>query len=682
MTYIFSKNISELFSKTAFGAFYVLLLVKGMAIFSNGAASPLTIFVLAAFFLLTVLDSFWGIWVFVATIPLFNGFFLLKGGGDISLAFIGVYLAWFPKHLFRKKHLHRSTTAVFLTNLLAFIIFLNLCLVVMRIMEFPIPSRSWFDWFAYFPFVNQNNTLWQINAVFMFLQGILLFRMLDLELTSRNKIGVFVKTLYVQGVVIAGYSLAQLINFKIDGVNYLGLYLPFADIHSYGSYVVLLLIIFTYFALNGTATSTVVGEDLPGRNIKIGPLSFFLGYLSKFFRYFCRLTSKSATNAFLALIFFFLCCYSSSRITWLAMGGVLFFLVIGAIKNRKILLYLGVFVAFAFVAGNLAVPRLLQSNNPSLHRLGTVLNVGKINKEESLLIRYELWDRSLEMVKDYPLTGVGLGNYYRNNVHYKDSSLGRWDLENAHNYFLQLLAELGIPGLLLFLSFICSLYLRQFTLPLGEKYFLIKEDSAKPFLYGLGAYLVTMLTGHPLLIASQQFLFWSIVAIITKKHYLVISSPEKTGLEGKQLKLVGLFAFSLFVIGFVKNINENEPWTIPVEYGLYSVENWNGEETRWMAGKAEYFLPEKTKKLNLKVIAQPFNSGNPEGLTVLISLNDSLVDEVQFLDGGTKRLSYDVPSDKEEAVKVTLEVTKVFCPQKIGLNNDSRTLGVALSVDD
>lgn len=103
---------------------------------------------------------------------------------------------------------------------------------------------------------------------------------------------------------------------------------------------------------------------------------------------------------------------------------------------------------------------------------------------------------------------------------------------------------------------------------------------------------------------------------------------------------------------------------------------------RWMAGKAEYYMPEKTKKINLKVVAQSFNSQKPEGLTLTVSLNNAVVETVHFAEEGAKNLSYDVSAINSRKIKVNLSVSKVFCPQKIGLNKDSRVLGVALNIDN
>ncbi len=72
--------------------------------------------------------------------------------------------------------------------------------------------------------------------------------------------------------------------------------------------------------------------------------------------------------------------------------------------------------------------------------------------------RLALWENSLRMVKDYPLLGVGLGNFkvFSPKYHqwhidsYKGSSLRQ--PARAHNDFIQMWAELGLVGLGVFLA--------------------------------------------------------------------------------------------------------------------------------------------------------------------------------------------------------------------------------------
>ena len=114
------------------------------------------------------------------------------------------------------------------------------------------------------------------------------------------------------------------------------------------------------------------------------------------------------------------------------------------------------------------------------------------------------------MVSDFPITGTGIGTFYRISPLYHDISTKEFRdyYENAHNYFLQFASELGLPALFIFLGILFM------TFQAGLAYLRRFKESAplvKGFLFGLGAYLITCMTGHPLLLSNQQFLFWFII---------------------------------------------------------------------------------------------------------------------------------------------------------------------------
>ena len=71
----------------------------------------------------------------------------------------------------------------------------------------------------------------------------------------------------------------------------------------------------------------------------------------------------------------------------------------------------------------------------------------EINDENYAVVeRLAHWQSALDMTADYPLTGVGFGNY---EAAYPQYQLVNWPdaLGHAHNYYLNLLAETGILGL-------------------------------------------------------------------------------------------------------------------------------------------------------------------------------------------------------------------------------------------
>ncbi len=84
-------------------------------------------------------------------------------------------------------------------------------------------------------------------------------------------------------------------------------------------------------------------------------------------------------------------------------------------------------------------------------------------KEGSAHWRLTAWANTLEMIKDKPLFGTGIGNwqfYYplfaQKGAIDKDFNEDR-QAKRAHNDYLQIAAELGLPGIILFLWFLGSL---------------------------------------------------------------------------------------------------------------------------------------------------------------------------------------------------------------------------------
>lgn len=85
----------------------------------------------------------------------------------------------------------------------------------------------------------------------------------------------------------------------------------------------------------------------------------------------------------------------------------------------------------------------------------------------SLVERCLIWDKTYRIADQRPLLGHGAGNWQ---VHFPDAGLKglyRTDLWNVsftkpHNEYLGVLAELGYPGLLLYLAFLVALILRSF----------------------------------------------------------------------------------------------------------------------------------------------------------------------------------------------------------------------------
>jgi putative inorganic carbon (HCO3(-)) transporter len=89
--------------------------------------------------------------------------------------------------------------------------------------------------------------------------------------------------------------------------------------------------------------------------------------------------------------------------------------------------------------------------------LENILTSGMIGDE---LDRIEFWSRAILIIEDFPYTGVGMGLYGDvTNLMYPPYLHDRGSLKHAHNIFLQVAVDLGLPGLItwsaIFLIVIC-----------------------------------------------------------------------------------------------------------------------------------------------------------------------------------------------------------------------------------
>ncbi len=123
-----------------------------------------------------------------------------------------------------------------------------------------------------------------------------------------------------------------------------------------------------------------------------------------------------------------------------------FLLSVGGTTVAAVLLFAGLAVGFGPAA---AVIERISGFQEDL-TFGDVRGVDINDANYAVLERLAHWQAALDMARDDLWTGVGFGNY---EAAYADYALINWPaaLGHAHNYYLNLLAETGIIGLLAYL---------------------------------------------------------------------------------------------------------------------------------------------------------------------------------------------------------------------------------------
>lgn len=70
---------------------------------------------------------------------------------------------------------------------------------------------------------------------------------------------------------------------------------------------------------------------------------------------------------------------------------------------------------------------------------------------ESLSFRYEVWHWAIEAIRDFPFTGTGLGTFRRVVLRLYPTPF-TMDFAHAHNIFFQVALDVGLPGLVAYVS--------------------------------------------------------------------------------------------------------------------------------------------------------------------------------------------------------------------------------------
>lgn len=228
---------------------------------------------------------------------------------------------------------------------------------------------------------------------------------------------------------------------------------------------------------------------------------------------------------------------TQSRGAYIGFSFSVFFMIVAAFPRNRRLLYVTGLLLILAIAGVLVSAHWGEVKGWFSDGRSTEEN--SAFSEVSLQQRVVIWSNAIKGIQDFPFTGMGLNNFRKlEPVLYPSPDLrSERDLGHAHNEFLQVGVELGIPGLIAFIS----LYLSAFWL-LGKTWratFFLKptpqgsEDTDQPakpsqgilvngiltqsVVLGLGggllAHFFYSLVDAVALGAKPGFVFWILLAL-------------------------------------------------------------------------------------------------------------------------------------------------------------------------
>jgi len=132
---------------------------------------------------------------------------------------------------------------------------------------------------------------------------------------------------------------------------------------------------------------------------------------------------------------------TQSRSAWLALAAAA---VVMAALRWPVVRWLLLLSGLALLAA------LWRGGAQALLRLGDALsNTGTLT---SLAGRQEIWSRAIYMIQDFGYTGIGLGTFDLVQPLLYPFFLSAGPVHHAHNLFLQVAVDLGLPGLIAYLA--------------------------------------------------------------------------------------------------------------------------------------------------------------------------------------------------------------------------------------
>ena len=123
--------------------------------------------------------------------------------------------------------------------------------------------------------------------------------------------------------------------------------------------------------------------------------------------------------------------------------------------------------------------------------------------------RFLFWKSAVKIIKDFPITGVGLGNFGL--MHHQYKSPQAIEAYFAHNSYLQVGAEMGVLGLLAWIWILIKSFkagLNKLKVLRGKNYLIIALISAST------AFLAHNFIDFDFFVPEVAFHWWAILGLL------------------------------------------------------------------------------------------------------------------------------------------------------------------------
>jgi hypothetical protein len=295
----------------------------------------------------------------------------------------------------------------------------------------------------------------------------------------------------------------------------------------------------------------------------------------------------------------------------------------------------------------------------------------------TVLLREPYGPVAHHIIRDYPITGVGLGMYPHLAADYwrREADQGL-PFDNAQNWWRHQAAELGLlGGLPLFAWSVVLAWQVVFGRSRRDRVF--EATLVRGLLFALGASSVMQMPTQ-----TPVVLLWFFVLVAWLPHLLAgHRTPEPRGAHAVAIGLALAYAASHVMLarGPLAVAERARTFSRPYVVGAYDVETTEGGSPfRWTSGTARFVWPARTPWFVIDLWAShPDIVQQP----VTVSVTTPCQTLVEWTFKGPERLSLGLTLPPgQTSIEATVRVSRTWQPSAFG-HPDTRNLGVGVSAD-
>lgn len=302
-----------------------------------------------------------------------------------------------------------------------------------------------------------------------------------------------------------------------------------------------------------------------------------------------------------------------------------------------------------------------------------------------------IWKAAVHMIKDYPLSGVGIGAFIIELPNY--ARIHGFPLritDSAENYFIQAMAELGIIGLF-FAGWIFWLIFKRMKRGFDPD---LSQGRWSHIQIGVSCGIISMVLVFMVhtFIGSYElkYTFWLLVGMLFVLNRSGAEAETRIAFS-KKFKIFGVILILMFSGLQLWNsthslslARRNDALGLDQNFGSYETERTDdGRQFQWTKKNRGLTVSVKGPLMEIPMMAShPDIRENPVNVQIYLVKDffreRILLDELTLRESSWKTYEYRIPDEAGAEVLLLFKVSRTWNPWKTSRALDTRDLGIAL----